>query len=247
RGTSTTSKGNQPKWFDGVRWVKGSQLGYEDIAEYLVSKVLQFSTLDRKEYVTYDLAKITLDDGTSINGCVSNNFLKEGETLITLYRLFELYELDIAKLETGSYSASEKIKFTLDSVYESVGLDITDYLRKLLTLDALILNEDRHFNNVAFIEKDGVFRPAPIFDNGLSLLSDTKDYDVDTALSINVRRVKARTFSSSFTKQMEVLGVGFQVDGDAIIEFIEPYEKQLGRAYNVLYRQLHRYKGTIVM
>lgn len=58
-------------------------------------------------------------------------------------------------------------------VYKSTGVDIRGYLIILAYIDSLILNEDRHFYNICLIEKDEEYRVAPIFDNGLSLLSDT--------------------------------------------------------------------------
>jgi hypothetical protein len=38
-------------------------------------------------------------------------------------------------------------------VKESCVLDLTDYFKKIFTLDMLILNEDRHLNNLAVILK----------------------------------------------------------------------------------------------
>ena len=44
------------------------------------------------------------------------------------------------------------------------------YMSKMLTIDALFLNEDRHTHNIAVLTNDkNEFRLAPIFDNGLSL------------------------------------------------------------------------------
>lgn len=45
----------------------------------------------------------------------------------------------------------------------------SNYLDTCICLDAIIRNEDRHFNNFALI----LDRFAPLFDHGLSLLSDT--------------------------------------------------------------------------
>ena len=47
------------------------------------------------------------------------------------------------------------------------------YLCKLLTIDALFLNEDRHTHNIAvLLDPDGKYHYCPIFDNGAALLSD---------------------------------------------------------------------------
>ena len=95
----------------------------------------------------------------------------------------------------------EKIDFVIDVVNSETGLDITDYLRKIFTLDAIVLNEDRHLNNLSVIYGEGGYRIAPIFDNGLSLLSNIKDYPLGTPASILIRKVKSKPFSINFKKQ----------------------------------------------
>jgi hypothetical protein len=50
-----SSKGNQLKFErDGI-WYKTDYLGYEGLSEYVISKLLSFSTLNKDEYVDYDL------------------------------------------------------------------------------------------------------------------------------------------------------------------------------------------------
>lgn len=247
RKTSSSSKGNQIKWFNGTHWIKENSMGYEDLAEWVSSKILSFSNLESNSYINYDLCKVRYEDGTSNDGCVSENFIPKLTALITLHRLFEKINIDFSIFEKNNHSVDYRIKYTIENIYNSIGLDITSYLSALITLDAFILNEDRHFNNIAFLVKNGEFYPCPIFDNGLSLLSDIRDYPLDTPSDISMRRVKSRTFSSSFSKQLEVLGVGFQIDGSKLDNFLETYKSDLGRIYGVLKRQMVKYKGTIVV
>lgn len=77
----------------------------------------------------------------------------------------------------------------------------------MLAFDAFILNEDRHTNNILFLfdPKSEVWQFAPLFDNGLSLLSDVKDYPFSMPLNILKRKVKAIPFRSSFKKQLSFL------------------------------------------
>ncbi|MDR1862201.1 MAG: hypothetical protein LBQ41_04215 [Candidatus Ancillula sp.] len=63
----------------------------------------------------------------------------------------------------------------LDEENELVGTDMSfeKSLSNLLILDAIIINEDRHFGNFGVLidsHKNKIIKPAPIFDNGLSLL-----------------------------------------------------------------------------
>ena len=67
-----------------------------------------------------------------------------------------------------------RIKFVCDYVYDKTNIHVEDYLSKILSLDALLLNTDRHLNNLGIIinnTDDSRNRPAPIFDNGAALMS----------------------------------------------------------------------------
>ena len=48
-----SSKGNQLKWKKDGYWYKADYTGYEGLAEYMVSYLLNFSSLERREYVLY--------------------------------------------------------------------------------------------------------------------------------------------------------------------------------------------------
>lgn len=64
------------------------------------------------------------------------------------------------------------LKTCLD-YYESLGPAFSEQLRSMLVFDALIYNEDRHFGNFGVLRDNHtgkIIAPAPIFDNGLSLL-----------------------------------------------------------------------------
>lgn len=53
-----SSKGNQLKWFrDGI-WYKADSTGYEGLTEYMISHLLQYSTLNQDEFVIYNLEKV---------------------------------------------------------------------------------------------------------------------------------------------------------------------------------------------
>lgn len=69
------------------------------------------------------------------------------------------------------------------------------YLGRLLTIDALFLNEDRHTHNIAVLCDDlGEFHYCPIFDNGVALLSDlTMDYPMNREITELIPQVGAKT------------------------------------------------------
>lgn len=81
------------------------------------------------------------------------------------------------------------------------------YLSKLLTIDALFLNEDRHTHNIAVLLDDmGEYHYCPVFDNGASLLSDTTmDYPMTGEVFTLMGEVKAKTICQDFDEQLDVV------------------------------------------
>ena len=122
------------------------------------------------------------------------------------------------------------------------GLDLTDYLRKVITLDTIIFNEDRHLNNLSVlynIEKN-IYQQAPIFDNGLSLLSDLTNYPIQIPTRDLINRVKSKPFSTNFKKQYEVLGKGFTVPKKELEELLGKIRINL-RIKNIIEHSIKRY------
>lgn len=52
---------------------------------------------------------------------------------------------------------------------------LEQYFYNIFVLDYLICNRDRHGANIEVLEKKGIYRMAPVFDNGLSLLFSCYD------------------------------------------------------------------------
>ena len=93
------------------------------------------------------------------------------------------------------------------------GLDLSEYLGNILAIDQIILNEDRHFNNLGLIKvKDGEYRPAPIFDNGKSFF--TGNYSVQPYYSMekNVRIPHMLPFRGSREEIQSILPASFSLN-----------------------------------
>ena len=193
-----SSKGIQSKYTNGKLWVKLNYLGYEDLSEYYASKLLECSNY--KNFVKYYLCTCNGKEG-----CYSENMLKPGEVLYSVGRILQLEGI-LQEHLIQMDSIEKRVKTTIDAVLDLTGLDLTDYLATLLTFDAIILNEDRHLFNIALIldTTTNKFRPAPIFDNGLSFLSDLRDYPFDELTMKHIRHVKSKPFCPNFKKQMSL-------------------------------------------
>lgn len=202
-----SSKGNQLKWENDGIWYKADYTGYEGLAEYTVSHLLRKSTLSKAEYVMYDLEQIKYKHQL-FNGVKSKDFLKSGYQIITLERLFNNYfgeSLSKALSLIGDYKA--RLKFLVEKTEHITGIDnFGEYICKLLTIDALFLNEDRHTHNIAVLMSgDGKYELCPIFDNGAALLSDvTMDYPLGLDIGDLIKGVKSKTICDDLDEQLDI-------------------------------------------
>lgn len=202
-----SSKGNQLKWENNGIWYKADYTGYEGLAEYMISHLLIKSTLDADEFVCYDLE--TIKYGTVIyNGVKSRNFLSEDWQIITLERLF--YNFFGESLHKSLYRIpehEERLCFLVQQVERMTGLQkFGVYMNKLLTIDALFLNEDRHTHNIAVLMNGkGDYAYCRIFDNGAGLLADTTmDYPLSGDTYALIDKVQSKTICSEFDEQLDV-------------------------------------------
>lgn len=128
------------------------------------------------------------------------------------------------------------------------------YLATIFELDALVLNEDRHTNNLAVIRDDATkaFRLCPLFDHGRSLLSNTNDYPLKQDVYKCIGRVQDKPFSEDFPEQAEAAAALYgsdlhfsctRNDIPVLLAGLEElYDPQtLARAEQVLWEQMRRY------
>lgn len=216
-----SSGGNQIKWLDtqNNRWYKIDENGYEGLAEVISSQFLRNTNCE--SFVTYK-EEVFLYHNDDRNGCSSENFLPQDAELITAAKLFKLsYGKSPNEICNDKSNEGKILKF-IELLSKLTGLSVTDvgqYLTMMFEIDAVILNKDRHFNNIAFIRKDNIFYPAPLFDHGDSLLStDYTSGDLET----RINRIVSKPFLLPFDKQIEVVENNF---GKQLI--IYPYDIQL--------------------
>ena len=205
---ATSSKGNQEKWYDKEtgKWHKLDRLGYESLAETVISELLNESNVEKDtpfSFVRYGMTRLSVH-GRERTGCVSNNFLKEGESIVTLNRLLTLYlGCPLKEKLLRLPSDRKRIEYLANTTAEITGLDrFPEYLTLIFEIDSLFLNDDRHLNNIAVIEKDGGYSYCPIFDNGAGLLSDMRFLPPDVEPKGLIKEVVAMPFGTTFTRQM---------------------------------------------
>lgn len=202
-----SSKGNQLKWLNHDIWYKADYTGYEGLAEYVVSVILSHSSLKEEEYTAYQ-TEVVCYKKNQYRACKCKNFLPYNWRLITLERLFQnVYGESLNKAVWSISDPAERLRFLVEQTIRITDLkEFGIYMSKLMTIDALFLNEDRHTHNIAVLLDDaGSYHYCPVFDNGAALLSDTvMDYPMNEEINGLIRESGAKTFTRSFDEQLDI-------------------------------------------
>lgn len=249
-----SSKGNQLKWEKNGIWYKADYTGYEGLAEYVTSELLGHSTLAASEFVRYELEEIRYRNQIHL-GAKSKNMLMDDWQIITLERLFKNnFDQSLYTSLWRIRDVKDRLEFLVKQTERITGLTcFGPYMAKLLTIDALFLNEDRHTHNIAILmNSKGDYSLCPIFDNGAALLADTKmDYPLANDVFDLMRQVQAKTISTDFDEQLdaaeELYGrqIGFHFtrkDVDELVDQAALYTKpERDRVKELLYQQMRKY------
>ena len=168
------------KFPKGDKFYKVDSNAYESLSEKLASILLKNSDLEPESYIIYKIVPLIIDDKFKI-GCESLNFKKE-----------YLYEQILFYLQTQESNRSKSKKNTIFKVLHQMGTIeqkfqillelitlktavpesiIEKRLLSMMAFDLLILNRDRHYGNLIFLDnlKEKV-NPIPLFDYGNSVI-----------------------------------------------------------------------------
>jgi hypothetical protein len=249
-----SSKGNQLKFCRDNIWYKADYLGYEGLVEYTVSKLLGLSDLEKDEFVEYELDEISYN-GQIFNACRSTDFTG-GWQLITLERLFkQQYGRGLNNIIYSIDNYEQRLETIVNEVQRITGVNnFGTYMCKMLTVDALFLNEDRHTHNIAvMMDGHGKYKLSPIFDNGAGLLSDTQmEYPLSQDYNDLIDIVKPKTFCDDFTMQLDIAekkyghGITFDFkysDVSEIVMSAEQYDEVIRkRVVEIIMQMRRKYK-----
>ncbi|MBQ9530521.1 MAG: hypothetical protein IJR70_00465 [Eubacterium sp.] len=205
----TSSKGNQEKWLDNGIWYKVDQFGYEALTEVLTSEMLNKSNIESEtpfSFVRYKMEKVSVH-GVERTACISKNFLKKDASIITLSTLLSKNLNKPLKTKLEGFSSDKKrLQYLVETTKDLTGLkDFDEYLTLLFEIDSLILNDDRHLNNIAIIEEKGEFSYCPIFDNGAGLLSNMQFYRSDIEPKALIKIPDASPFHMTFNREIKTM------------------------------------------
>lgn len=192
--TGSTSKGNQLKWFIDGKFIKLDLLGYEGVVEVAVSYLLHWSNLEKgKDWVKYKQCNI-VEDGKYLGvGCYSLDYRDS------------LLDVSASKMmQKSGISFGIGYYDFVDFVSDYTGLECKSYIDRILCLDSITRNDDRHFNNINFLYDvdNGKYKFAPIYDNGSSCMSDLVSYPSNVDFNINYKSIHAKPFNIDFLHQI---------------------------------------------
>ena len=174
-------------YFDPVKGITG----HECINELIVCRLLDVLGV---EHLAYQLIHALIQiDGTEHETwlCASEDFKSRGDSKIALD---DYYELEKNKDETI-------MEFCRRKGWE-------DYIYKMLVVDYLILNRDRHGANIEILKSgsNGAVRPAQLFDHGISLIYNCKtEEDVKKVKPLEDKVVQCFVGSRSARENLELI------------------------------------------
>lgn len=137
--------------YDGINGI----VGHECVNEIIVDRLLNILGI---EHLHYDLIHADIDvDGKEMETylCASRDFKAHGEHKAALDAYYQAEKID----------GETPLQFCARNGW-------SDFIYKMLVVDFLILNRDRHGANIEVLRnaRKKSLRLAPIFDHGLSLL-----------------------------------------------------------------------------
>ena len=185
-----TSDGNLKKrWkiIDGKRCLlkSGSNpYSQQTFNEVIASKIMERLGID---HVPYSVTWIN-DEPYS----VCEDFVTKDTELISAWRVLQL--------RTKANHESEYLYYV--NICRELGIDIVSSLDKMIVLDYIIANEDRHFNNFGLLRDANTLEwigAAPIFDSGTSLW-----YDRLTS-RIPIKGVNCKPFKKTHGEQLKLV------------------------------------------
>jgi len=221
-----STQGYQPKYTspNGGYWYKEDLRGGEAFVEVLVSTFLRSCKyLTFEDFVLYDF-KYTSVNSFDLSTCVSPNFLQKGVQFISFKDLLS----QVSPLTEKLVGFDSKLDY-IDSVFQqTVGQSFREEMLRLLTLDVMFRNTDRHLSNFGIIlASNGSIRFAPIFDNGLALgVSEGAYFDLDNLIKGFGYKIKPYELAVS-TLSSQIDTFYFQFD---VRYFVEVLDKNIPKS-----------------
>jgi len=242
RITSGGSKGNQPKWYKSGVWYKADFLGCEGLAEYICSCLLKASNI--RSFVEYaPIRIIEAESGRNYLGCKSYDFGTIVSGDVILLQLPEKFNVWLNPTDLATDLAT-----FCSGVAQIFGVDIIEDMKVMMQFDLIVGNEDRILRNFGLRQAGDQFEFAPLFDHGLSLLSDITSPD----RAISIEEIRYHPFgyardNGNGLNELEIEPILINMDRfDREINKVAVYPQEtVDRALGVLRQSLEETEGKL--
>ena len=204
----------------------------EPVSEAISSEIISKFNI---ECAKNKLSKIVLPNmNEEVLVSISEDFVKENEEMMSIRSIL------------GNVSR--------DNLYDKVVSLIPDLkinIDRMIVMDFLINNIDRHLRNFSIINEEGNgVKFAPLYDHGLSLYADIQDYELEQDDKEAWEMIdECKPFAESHYKQLELIGeVNLpKVSLEEILEIVDKYREYLSdyRVECIKYLLETRYKYLV--
>ena len=197
-------------------WTKDKKLlfkiGRENTLENCSEKIAcEIAKLIGIPTAEYELAKYR--NGVEKLGVVSNNFLKEGESLKLINEVLAIATKDYEKekrYKQTEYTLNKSLEIVKGLQEATEAQDMLCNFVGYLIFDCLIGNQDRHHENWGFIIGNKSIQLAPSFDHASGVASKVSDKEAKERLNTNDQNRSVEAFCKRaktpfYNEQGEVL------------------------------------------
>ena len=122
------------------------------------------------EHIDYDLEEFNHRNGNKEIVCICKLFTSENEDFVDASTVAGDKGVDVHNLDMSSLSVQKQFSDWFGEFYAD-----------MMVFDSLIINRDRHLGNFGMIVDNNTgeyLRPAPLFDNGCSMLLGASKFDL---------------------------------------------------------------------
>lgn len=161
----------------------------EPVSEVIASEIIRKFNI---ECAVNTLSKMKLpnfDKEVLVN--ISEDFLKYNESLMSIRSIL-------------GNTSRENLYDKVIGIIPSFKVDID----RMIVMDFLINNIDRHLRNFSVVNKDGnIIKFAPLYDHGLCLYADIQDFELEQDDKETWEMIdECKPFCESHYKQLELIG-----------------------------------------
>ena len=180
-----------PFYFDGKYWK-------DYMVEHLSGKIFGDDYTLGVEIVQQEIVMTNKE----LYAVRSKDFCQDGEQWLPMGRIYERFHVYIEDCRTGY----DRLLQLINTAKDECDVDIVPYLTVMFIADLLLLNEDRHYNNLGLLYKaDGRYSAAPLFDFGLGLFEHDKNYENKTLDEIDPFNIRLRPLGVEGLKALDYL------------------------------------------